>query len=175
MDEKSILLIRRALPEDAVVLAALSATTFYDAYHTMNTPENMEDYIQSNFLPEHLEAELKDPSVIILMALAGEQPVGYIKLNTGFSAQLDGQQALEISRYYVLKGYQGLRTGTKLMSAALEMANRLEIRVIWLAVWQENTAAISIYEHFGFRIEGTTTFQLGDDLQYDYIMVKRAG
>ena len=40
----------------------------------------------------------------------------------------------------------------------------------WLGVWKQNTGAIRFYERHGYVIFGEHNFQLGDDIQQDYLM-----
>ncbi len=42
--------------------------------------------------------------------------------------------------------------------------------VLWLGVWEHNQRAIAFYHRWGFAIVGTHTFQLGADLQTDFLM-----
>jgi len=56
----------------------------------------------------------------------------------------------------VHKGFQGMGIGTKLMEAALDIAdNWLMLKRIELTVFVDNEKAIALYKKFGFVIEGT--------------------
>ncbi|HNE45250.1 MAG TPA: GNAT family N-acetyltransferase [Chitinophagales bacterium] len=165
--------IRLASSADAPLLAKLGAKTFFDTYQAFNTPENMTDYISKNFNINALEAELGDEAVSFFIAFSGDSGVGYIKLSQGVSSYVSENPAMEVSRYYVDAGFQGRKVGAALMQSAFEHAKANNCKVIWLAVWQKNPKAVNIYIHQGFEIIGTTTFQLGDDLQDDYVMAKR--
>ena len=44
---------------------------------------------------------------------------------------------------------------------------------VWLSVWKENRRAVRFYGKCGFRIAGSTVFQLGSDAQADHVMVLR--
>ena len=48
--------------------------------------------------------------------------------------------------------------------------NRDEVRV-FLQVWAENERAVRLYESFGFRKAGTTTFTIGAEAMEDLVMV----
>ena len=56
------------------------------------------------------------------------------------------------------------------MTACLEEAGKRGCDVIWLDVWEENPRAIAFYRKWGFEKAGEQGFQLGDDLQTDWIM-----
>ena len=63
--------------------------------------------------------------------------------------ELQGNDALEIERIYVLKDYHGLKVGQLLYQYALDFATELNIKRIWLGVWEENKRAIRFYEKNG--------------------------
>ena len=52
--------------------------------------------------------------------------------------------------------WKGKGIGSALMKAVIEMAdNWLNLKRLELEVYTDNTAAIKLYEKFGFEIEGT--------------------
>ena len=56
----------------------------------------------------------------------------------------------------VHKDYQGMGVGTKLMEAALDIAdNWMMLHRVELAVFVDNERAVELYKKFGFNIEGT--------------------
>ncbi len=58
------------------------------------------------------------------------------------------------------------------MTACLEEARRWECDVIWLDVWEKNPRAIAFYERWGFVKVGEQDYQLGNDLQLDWLMAR---
>jgi diamine N-acetyltransferase len=164
--------IRPGTIQDAQALADLGASTFYDTYYAYNTAEDMADYLSNNFNINNLEHEIADPLVCFFVA-ESEKLVGYIKLVLTGNTYIPEQKAIEISRFYVARTFQGSGVGKKLMQAAENYAAEQGCSAIWLSVWQKNPNAIRIYERLGFVIVGTTTFTLGSDVQDDYIMVKQ--
>lgn len=161
-----------ATATDAPRLAALAAKTFYDTYAQYNTPADMQEYIANHFTVSHIEQEIADPRTHLLLAWSNEKLAGYTKLVEGPVPYIPETPALEIARYYVDSDFQGKGVGRKLMEAVTDLALSLQCPTLWLGVWQRNTRAVDIYRHLGFRIAGTTTFQLGSDLQEDFVMVK---
>ena len=59
--------------------------------------------------------------------------------------------------------------------ACLAMAARDDYPVVWLDVWEKNPRAIAFYEKWGFKIVGEQSFQLGADLQHDWLMSRSLG
>src|SRR5581483_2589194 len=56
---------------------------------------------------------------------------------------------------FVADGYRGGGVGSALLEAVIDWARRNQAHKISLAAWPTNSPAISLYAHFGFRIEGT--------------------
>lgn len=171
--EPDLILYRKATTDDVLKLQDLCATTFFDTYHMQNTAYDMQKYIATHFTPETLTKELQGSQISIFVVEYETKLIGYIKLELGNTSYMHEGRGCEIARYYVLKDYQQLKAGSKLMNISIKFALENNCNYIWLGVWQKNERAIEIYKHRGFIIAGTTTFTLGDDVQNDFIMVKR--
>jgi len=166
--------IRRAIPEDAAVLRDICRTTFYDTYHTQNTKEDMDLYLQHHFTMQEIQQGLQDSLTTFLLAYDGEQLVGYSKLfESNPTVQLRESNMLEIARIYAVKEAIGKGVGRALMQQVIQTALQKNKEGIWLVVWKKNLRAISFYESFGFKKYGEQTFVLGNDVQYDWVMEKQ--
>ncbi len=167
----SSIIIRRANPGDAELLAHLGRQTFADSFGDVNTPENMAAYLAASFSLEKQAAELAEPGTTFLIARIGEEVVGYTRLQAGpAEACVQGPRPIELVRIYAVKTWIGRGGGTALMRASLEEAARQGYQTIWLGVWEHNPRAIAFYEKWGFKKVGTHSFQLGDERQIDWIM-----
>ena len=56
------------------------------------------------------------------------------------------------------------------MNACIEQARAWHADELWLGVWEKNPRAIAFYQKTGLRVVGRQTFQLGRDLQHDFVM-----
>ncbi|MEY2586230.1 MAG: hypothetical protein RLY11_79 [Bacteroidota bacterium] len=72
----------------------------------------------------------------------------------------------------MLKAYQGRQIGQVLYEKALAVANELQVRYVWLGVWERNERAIQFYTKNGFVEFGQHIFTLGEDEQVDKLMKK---
>jgi diamine N-acetyltransferase len=115
--------------------------------------------------------EVETGDGIFLLAYADEEPVGYARLR--IKNNLAHEQAIEIARIYALNKAIGKGVGKALMQECINKANELQMKWIWLGVWEKNERAISFYERWGFQQFGAHQFLLGTDLQTDLLM-KRA-
>jgi RimJ/RimL family protein N-acetyltransferase len=94
-------------------------------------------------LAEQIEGE----DAVVLVAEAGGAPVG--------------QLGLHLARYgvadlgmLVAAGWRGRGVGAALLAEGIERARAAGAHKVALQVWPHNTAAIALYERFGFEREG---------------------
>lgn len=165
--------VRRATPDHAPLLAEMGARTFHDTFAADNTAGDMAAYLAGAFSAEIQAAELADPAIDVLLAYAGDEPVGYAKVRTGQAPDcVRGSAALEISRFYADTPWIGRGVGGALMQACLDHAASLGCDVVWLDVWEHNPRAIGFYERWGFAVVGSQDFVLGEDVQHDLLMAR---
>ncbi|HYN18598.1 MAG TPA: GNAT family N-acetyltransferase [Actinomycetes bacterium] len=96
---------------------------------------------------QRLAADIEGDDAVMLVAEAG--------------GQLVGQLGLHLARYgvadlgmLVAAGWRGRGVGAALLEAGIELARTAGAHKIALQVWPHNTAAIALYERFGFQREG---------------------
>jgi diamine N-acetyltransferase len=162
--------IRRAEAGDAADLSVFAAAAFRDAFGPHNTPANMDRYVAESFSRERQAAEIVDPKSVVLLAEAGRELAGYVRLVRGDAPTTVAEPAIEIRRLYVDRRRHGAGVAQMLMDATVEAARSAGASSIWLAVWERNARAIRFYEKSGFVRVGSTVFHLGDDEQTDWLM-----
>lgn len=166
--------ISKASIEAVETLQQIGRTTFFETFAPSNTEADMKKYLDENFNPEKLTAELNHPDSEFYIAWEAQSPIGYLKINTGQAqTELQDENSLEIERIYVLSAYHGKKVGQLLYEKALEVAGLLKKSSIWLGVWEENPRAIKFYTKNGFVAFGQHIFKMGDDEQIDIMMKKR--
>ncbi|MBI5913792.1 MAG: GNAT family N-acetyltransferase [Bacteroidetes bacterium] len=170
MKNTAVTFLRTTLPY-LEVLRQLVIQTFTDTYAAMNTPENMQAYIDSTFNEERLAAELENPHCQYWFAMLEGEIVGYIKVNFA-AAQTEIQEgsSIEIERIYVLPARKRQGIGESLLFLALDIAKQNRLGYVWLGVWEKNEEAIHFYEKNDYRKSGQHTFVLGDEEQIDFVM-----
>ena len=164
-------IIRPAGLDDVDVLQTIGIRTFSEAFADKNTEDDMAAYLKKAFIPQRIEAELRDPEVQFHLAVTDQHIIGYMKINAG-DAQSEalGAKHMEIERIYVLAEAQGHGIGQILLDEALRIARNAGARILWLGVWEHNPGAIRFYERNGFVAFGRHEFMLGKDRQTDILM-----
>jgi ribosomal protein S18 acetylase RimI-like enzyme len=163
--------IEQASVDDVIRLQAISRQTFSETFAASNSEENMRQFLDEHYAINKLTDELNNPDAQFYFALANEQVIGYLKLNSGTAqTELKNENGLEIERIYVAKAFLGKKVGQLLFEKAIEIAQRRKSAYLWLGVWEKNHRAIAFYEKNGFVVFGKHIFRLGDDEQTDIMM-----
>lgn len=134
----------------------------------------MAAYVASTFTPELQAIEVADPRELILVATSqGDEDtfIGYAHLGVSDRpSEVTDAASIELKRFYVASQHHGHGVAQALMQRVLSEASRRGSRCLWLGVWERNARAIAFYRKLGFNHVGTQPFQLGTDVQTDWIM-----
>jgi ribosomal protein S18 acetylase RimI-like enzyme len=166
---------------DIAELSSVAALTFPLACPPTATPDNIASFIDANLSPTRFGEYLRDPARAILVARRDAPIVGYAMVVRGVSADAGVQRAVdirpaaELSKLYVLPDHHGSGAAAALMEHALAVAAEWDVRCVWLGVSRANQRAQRFYAKSGFTVNGTRTFQVGDHLENDYVMVREVG
>ncbi|MFS0820870.1 GNAT family N-acetyltransferase [Bacillus sp. 1P02SD] len=159
--------------EDLQTLQQISIVTFNETFKEQNTPENMEAYLERAFNRKQLEKELSNPKSQFFFVYVYNEIAGYLKVNIDDSQSEEmGNESLEIERIYIKNKFQKHGLGKVLLNKAKEIAAECNKRKIWLGVWEKNKNAIAFYKKMGFVQTGAHSFNMGDEEQTDFIMMK---
>jgi ribosomal protein S18 acetylase RimI-like enzyme len=166
-----MLTIRTATLKDTALLARIGAEMFSETFASENTPENMASYLAASFSPALQAAELTESDSLFLIAEIEGATAGYARLKAGSTeTSVTGARPVELVRIYAGSRWLGPGVGAGLMQACLTEAARMGADGLWLGVWERNPRAIRFYQKWGVVQVGTHGFQLGDELQIDWIM-----
>lgn len=168
--------IRSALPAEAAALAELGARLFRSAYAGQVPLPDIEAYVAAAFTPEAQAREIAGDGAAVLVAAQGGDLGAYAQLRTAAPplARAD-PRSLEIARFYLDPPLQGTGLAGALMAACLDWGRQRGRATVWLQVWELNQRAISFYAREGFRDAGQTTFQVGNILYRDRVLIRDLG
>lgn len=169
----SSIIINKASAEDVEIVQSLGRQTFSETFAENNTEEAMKKYLEESFNTEKIKSELNNPDSFFYIAWEEDNPVGYLKVNSGKAqTELQDDTALEIERIYVKKSHHGKKVGQLLYNQALETAEQLGKSYLWLGVWEKNLRALQFYRKNGFVEFDKHIFRLGEEEQTDLMMKK---
>lgn len=167
----SDLIIRRAVPADAIALAAFAARTFSDTFAGDNQPAHMREYLAGAFGERQQAAEIKHPLMTTLLAERAGTLRGFAQIHRGnVPAAVGARAAIELHRLYLDHADHGSGLAQSLMTELRAVAAGLGAEHLWLSVWERNARAIAFYRRQGFIDVGETFFMLGPDRQTDRLM-----
>ncbi|MGZ4048334.1 MAG: GNAT family N-acetyltransferase, partial [Bacteroidia bacterium] len=153
---KETLHIRRAVADDAKLIAELSSVTFFDTFNGTCTDEDMQGFIGQYFNEKQVLNELNNADDFYFIAFMNGNAAGYIRMKEDVSDVeiINQHKAMELKRIYVLKEYHSKKIGAALMNFALDFAAEKDYELIWLGVWEHNERAKLFYYKFGFKDSG---------------------
>lgn len=153
--------IRKAVMEDAAVLAGIAKTTFLQSHGHSASPEEIAFYVNEKFNEEAIREELKNEANIFHLIYYNETAAGYSKiiLNDPHPDILY-PNITKLERLYLLKDFHDKKLGAALFSFIRTLANENQQAGIWLYVWKQNARAISFYTKAGFTIVGSFDFRI---------------
>ena len=165
--------LKRCISEDFDVLRELSIRTYYETFAHLNTPEDMQAYLDEAFETNKFRNELEDCNCEFYFLFYNELLAGYLKLNEAPSqSDINDTDSLEIERIYITDEFQGAGLGSFMMKQAIEKAIAKNKKYVWLGVWEKNQKALNFYRRNGFYETSTHIFMMGEDAQTDFIMRK---
>lgn len=165
--------ITRCSSKDSHKLQQIGYETFNETFKDQNTLENMNAYLERAFNLNQIEEELLNQSSQFYFIYFNQAVAGYLKVNTDDAqSEVMGDGSLEIERIYIKRELQKHGLGKVLFNKAIEIADELNKKKIWLGVWEKNENAIAFYKKMGFVHTGSHSFYMGDEEQIDFIMAK---
>ena len=172
MQNHDLLQIRMGTESDALPLARFAAHAFSQAYAADNRPEDLSAHLAASFGIDEQTTELRDPSVVTLLAQQSQRLVGYAQIRRNTPPPcIEYQAAIELHRFYVDQSCHGKGVAQQLMRAAQDSARAFGGRHLWLSVWERNPRAITFYKKMGFTDTGSKDFFVGPDRQTDRVLV----
>jgi len=170
------LAIRRAVVDDAAVLAELAARTFTETFGHLYPAEDLDFFLRDAYAVEKQATILSHPGYAVWLleddgAAVGHAAAGPCGLPHADVAHGDG----ELKRLYVLASHQNGGWGGRLFDAAGRWLLRGGARTLWVGVWSQNLGAQRFYARHGFARVGTYEFPVGRVRDLEFILRRPAG
>lgn len=162
--------IRKATPDDAALLCALSTVTFVETFGHLYRSDDLAAYLAIAY-PEDLQRQQLESGDYAAWILERDgEPAGFVfagpcGLPHPDVAPGDG----EIKRLYVLAAHHNGGWGRALMDAAMGWLCARSSRQ-WLGVWSENHRAQRFYARYGFVQVGQYEFPVGQVRDLEFIL-----
>ncbi len=158
---------------DLGALVDFGRRVFERSFGHLNTPENMQAYLDQAYTLQQFSKEHAHPESRYYMIRHQDRIIAYMKINWG-EAQIETfpEKSLEIQRIYVDHDYHGYGLGRRLMEHSEHIAQDMDCEYIWLGVWEQNPDSIAFYQSQGYSIFDYHIFPFGNEQQKDWLMRK---
>lgn len=156
--------IRPLKKTDCVLIGPFLREIWLDAYHGIQTDEELLTQSHKVHKPELVEKEISDPNIYSVVVEVDGRIVSHAR-----SDREDG--VIYISRLYVLREYYGTGLGKALLS---EVDSHFDDdREVWLDVFEDNKRALDFYLSQGYEImERATEVQTQGQDVFEFKMRK---
>lgn len=162
--------IKRAAPQDAIIISRIYAATWKEAYIGMVPQEYLDQLPETHWVDsfhewirlDRFRADILYQDALPIGAVAyGRTPE---KMSAGWG---------EIQSLYVLPAYQKMGFGKILIEYAMQELKKLEYKHCYVWVLDENQNARDFYHHLGFKMtEETITVKILEKELTDYKYTK---
>lgn len=166
--------IRELTEADIPQLREIAVKIFRDTFTHLNTPENLEAFLERDYSPESFKREFEEAGSRYFFISDDDRAAGYLRLRK--NSEVDhvlGTNTIEIHRLYVDPLYHGKKVGDQLMQLAIDIAKQNNHDWIWLGVWEHNPRAQRFYEKWGFEKFSDHNFFMGKEKQTDWLLRKK--
>jgi len=169
LKNKEIVTIELCNSEDAKELIYTVKTYLADSKYMLTGPDNFDPPLEQE--KQWIRSFLEKENSLLLIARHGSKILGNIDL-TGGKVEITKHTA--VIGMGILKEWRNTGLGTALLNKGIDWARQNPLlEILWLQVFAENTAAITIYKKAGFEIDGVQKrfFRTKDNIYYDNVIM----
>jgi len=163
------MMIREAIKDDCIKLAALSIKVWLDTYAKEGIKREYAEFALSNFTEAYFINLLKTPRFHLLIKEENEVVQGYVLINLESHYQ-SPESGFEIEKLYIDTCFQGQGLGRMLL-------NEVEIKfgkTYWLYTWVENESN-RFYEYLGLKRVGILSFDFAGNRIENNVYISEGG
>lgn len=166
--------IKKVTINDLKELQAISRETFKKTFDPFTKADDMSVFLRENYASEKLTREINNPDSRFFFLVVKKQVAGYLKVNVE-KAQTEKlkENSLEIERIYLREKFQHKGLGLALIKYAEDLARKEQKDYMWLGVYEKNLNAQKFYAKDGFKRISQHVYQVGEDPQIDYLLIKK--
>lgn len=162
-------ILRDATVADAALLVGIGTETFTETFGHLYQPDDLAAFL-GRFTVAAWEEELSDPRYHVVLAMVGDEPVGYAKLGPPSLPFEPTGKPIELRQFYLRKEAQGTGLAATLMEHMLAKALATGADEMFLSVFVDNHRARRFYQRYGFVRVGTYDFMVGNHRDEDDVM-----
>ena len=154
--------IRMATIDDASILSAISNGVWLDTYATNGMNATLAEYMATELSEKVFRDCLTDRRNYFILAESNHHILGFIQLTVDEPCILKKESKVEIAKLYILRRFQNLGIGKRLIDAGEGFCIHKNYKSLWLSCWCHNHQAINFYEKQGFIKVGEVIIKIRD-------------
>lgn len=156
-------------------LSDFGKSSFICAYKLTLPVEELRTYVNEAFSEELIKYEIESSEALYLICKNEKGVIcGYAKfLNSVVPYCVTNNKAIELQRLYVRNEARGKGAGGLLFKSGISIYKERGFKVVWLRVWEGNTAAQNIYMKWGYAICGQEWYEVGKEKRRVLVMMKQ--
>lgn len=167
--------IRRATPADTEALAEIGARTFTETFAHLYPPEDLAVFLGEAYGLAATAKNLADPAKAAWLVEADGAVIGYAEAGPCGLPHPEVTPACgELKRFYLRRAWQSRGLGKPLFAEIMAWLQQDGPRDVWIGVWSENHSAQRFYEREGFEKVGEYGFRVGQTVDHEFILRRRA-
>jgi GNAT superfamily N-acetyltransferase len=165
--------IRRAVPSDALCIAALGMQVFLDTYAVNGIRASLAREAVETLSPDVIAELLVESATTFLVAEMSGHLVAFAQTAAHAGHErVPLTPATELKRLYVQECFTGRGIGKALLGRAEAEARASGAAGIWLTAWSRNTRARSFYTSQGYVELGPTLFTVQGEQHENRLFTK---
>jgi diamine N-acetyltransferase len=169
--------LRPATIADVPELAAVGRATFTDAFGHLYSPADLASFLAQWRSPERIAANIGDPATGVTVVEDGGEILAYCTTvyGKGFDERPDPKpvRPAYLAQLYCTQAATGRGIGAALMDDVVAEAQRRGCDAIQLSVFSGNQGAQRFYARYGFAKVADIHFQVGEQLDAEYLFEKQ--
>ena len=142
--------VKACTTEDVAALSDVAIRSYRDFYLYLWNDEGSW-YINRSFLPQQLDAEIRDKNAAFFQLLIDGKLIGFMKMNIDMPlTEYPHLNGIELERIYLLRTASGQGFGRQALEFCFDFARKKGKEIIWLKS-MDSSEAIHFYERLGFE------------------------
>jgi diamine N-acetyltransferase len=170
-------ILRAAAPADVPALSRLATESFVAKFGSLYSAADLAAFLRESLAEPAIAAELARSDRLYCLAEDGGRLLAYCKLGLtcGFPEHARGQNVLELKQLYTAPSATGLGIGGTLMDWAMAEFAARGADEVQISVYGENHGAQRFYQRYGFEKVADITFQVGQQLDAEFLFARLFG
>jgi len=170
----SPVVIRGAVPRDALCIGVIGMQVFLDTYATEGIRESIAREVLESFSPDVISKLLIQPDIALFVAQMNGHLIGFAQIAMQASHELIcTPNVAELQRLYVQERFTGKGIGYRLLQEAEKHAQLGGASMLWATVWAGNERALDFYPRQAYEHLGSPSYVFQNETHKNLLFGKK--